>query len=190
MASPNTKRNPDKMIDKNELYSTPDIALEEFYKQHSHVLDQYDVYLDPCDGMSQISNFLERLGKKVYRYDIVDYQGKLNGVEDFLNILVIPSDVQCIIFNPPFTMTEQFVDKALSLCPKLIMFNRLTTIESLGRANKFASKEWPLKSMFQFGFRVSCPKGVNFEPTANSVAYAWFELDKEYLGDGKLKWIV
>ena len=37
MSSPNTKRNPDKEIEENELYSTPTIALETFYKQYPEV---------------------------------------------------------------------------------------------------------------------------------------------------------
>jgi len=32
MSSPNTKRNPDKEIEENELYSTPTIALKPFIK--------------------------------------------------------------------------------------------------------------------------------------------------------------
>ena len=67
MSSPNTKRNPDKEIEENELYSTPTIALETFYKQYPEVFDKFKVFYDPCDGMGQISDYLESIGKKVYR---------------------------------------------------------------------------------------------------------------------------
>lgn len=196
MASPNTKRDVSKGGD--DLYITPPVALESFYEQYRSVIDQFNVFLDPCDGLGAISNFLESKGKKVYRYDLVDYTGRLDKVTNFLELEDIPEDVECIIFNPPFKLTKEFVDKALSLCSNLLMFNRMTTIESNGRASKFDSKEWDLKSMYQFGFRVSCPKGVidesgdiRLEPTANSVAYSWFEFDQNNMGlTSRLMWIV
>lgn len=190
MASSNTKRDVDKEGD--DLYITPLIALDSFYDQYSEWVEQFDVFLDPCDGLGAISDWLESKGKKVYRWDLKDYRGKLDEQKDFLSVDEIPEDVQCIIFNPPFKLTKEFVDKALQLCPNLLMFNRLTTIESNTRANKFHSGEWPLKDMFQFGFRVSCPKGEYDErgdmvitPSANSVAYSWFHLSNE--SDGNMK---
>ena len=190
MASPNTKRNNAEQIEKNELYSTPTIALETFYEQFPEVFDRYKVYYDPCDGMGQISDFLESKGKKVYRGDIVNYKDNLDYEGDFLKCTVLPEDVECVVMNPPFTLTGEFVDKALSLCPNLLMFNRLTTIESKSRAEKFKSKDWNLKTMYQFGFRVSCPKGVDFETTANSVAYSWFEFEKHNRYPTTLEWII
>lgn len=190
MSSANTKRNPDKEIEENELYSTPTKALESFYEQFPEVIDKYNVFYDPCDGMGQISDYLESLGKKVYRQDIVDYRSRLDVQGNFLETESIPEDVQCVVMNPPFTMTGQFVDKALELCPNVLMFNRLTTIESINRAKKLKNKQWNMKSMYQFGFRVSCPKGVDFEPSANAVAYSWFEFDKYNRYPTTLDWIV
>lgn len=189
MASPNTKRNRKEDIEENELYSTPLIALESFYKQYPEEFDKHDVYLDPCDGLGHISDFLESIGKKVYRWDIEDYRGAITQQSDFLLADEIPEDVDCIIMNPPFTMTEDFVDKALSLCPNLIMFNRMTTIETNSRSKKLKSGEWPLKDFYQFGFRVSCPKGVELEPTANSVAYAWLSFDRYCKHKPFMNWI-
>lgn len=193
MSSPNTKRNVN--MEGDDLYITPHIALESFYSQYKHVINKFDVFLDPCDGLGAISDWLESKGKKVYRYDLKDYRGKVDKEVDFLSLETIPEDVECIIFNPPFKMTEEFADKALSLCPNLIMFNRMTTIESNSRAAKFASGEWPLKNMYQFGFRVSCDKGevvddeIIISPTANSVAYSFFEFDASIDATPRLHWI-
>ncbi len=195
MASPNTKRDVSKGGD--DLYITPPVALESFYEQYRSVIDQFQVFLDPCDGLGSISDFLESKGKKVYRYDLIDYRGKLDKEVDFLTLESIPEDVECIIFNPPFKLTKEFIDKALSLHSNLLMFNRMTTIETNTRAKKLDSKEWDLKNMFQFGFRVSCPKGVLneqgevvLEPTANSVAYSWFEFDQNNpFSTTRLLWI-
>lgn len=187
MASSNIRRGND--IDENELYSTPIEALESFYKAYPEVFDQYEVYLDPADGLGALSDFLESIGKKVYRYDLVDYRGKLEHQGDFLEIASIPEDVECIITNPPFTLTEKFVDKSLSLCSNLIMFNRATVLETKDRSRKHLTKEWPLKKFWSFGNRVSCTKGVDKKPTANAVWYGWFEYKTSYTGEPEIGWL-
>jgi hypothetical protein len=190
VSSSNTKRNPESQIEKNELYNTPTIAMESLHSQYPSVLERFNVFYENSDGMGQISDYLESIGKKVYRADIVDYRGKLNFKEDFLQREALPADVECIIMNPPFTLTEEFMDKSLSLCPNVIMFNRTSTIASIGRGKKFNSGEWPCTNMYQFSFRVSCPKGVEMEPTANSVDYAFYVFNRYAQGDTVLKWIV
>jgi len=190
MASVNTKRTQE--TEENDLYNTPSIALESFYDQYPEVFDDYYTYYDPCNGLGAISGFLESIGKEVYKADLVDYKQKDVSLLNFLETETIPDDVECIIMNPPFKMTEEFVDKALSFNKPVIMFNRMVTIESKSRANKFKSGVWPLWNMWQFGFRVSCTKGVKKEPTANSVAYSWFEFRKMSKPTGKtcLRWII
>ena len=181
MASTNTKRKPKEEIELNELYNTPDIALESFYNQYDYVFKTYKKYYDPCNGLGKISNFLKGIGKECITSDIIDY-GCQNFVQDFLILEELPEGVDCLVFNPPFTLTEAFIDKFYELASKedryigLLMFNRMTTIESNSRATKFSNGTWIMENMWQFGFRVSCTKGIDEEPTANSVAYSWFEL--------------
>lgn len=186
MATANTKKSNN--VEANELYSTPKIALSSFYHEYPEVFEDFYTYYDPCNGLGDIADYLRSIGKEVITGDIIDY-GNSDKVEDFLQVESLPKGVECIIFNPPFTLTEEFVDKALQLCPNVLMFNRMTTIESISRAKKFDSKVWPLANMWQFGFRVSCTKGVNREPTANSVAYSWFEFDKNNPRYTTLNWI-
>lgn len=180
MASSNTRRKQSSEIEDNELYNTPDIALETFYEQYPEVFDSYNKFYDPCNGIGKISNFLKGIGKECLTSDLVDYRCQ-DFVQDFLTLEELPEGVDCVIMNPPFTLTEKFIDKFYELTENktyvsLVMFNRMTTIESNSRSRKFQSGKWNLMGMYQFGFRVSCTKGINEEPTANSVAYSWFEL--------------
>lgn len=179
-----------------DLYNTSDEALELFYKNYPEVFESYYTYYDPCNGLGKISNFLKKIGKQVYTSDIYDY-GCQDWVEDFLKNEEIPEDVECIIFNPPFTLTKEFVDHAYDLmqgtsCNNILMFNRLTTIESKERARRFKDGRWNLQNMYQYGGRVSCTKGENEEPMPNAVAYAWFELSKYKRSShfDQLKWIL
>lgn len=186
MASVNTKRNNN--TEANDLYSTPLVALQSFYNQYPEVFDRYDVYYDPCNGLGVIADFLRGLGKTVHTGDLIDYGVAGTAIEDFLEVTEAPEGTECIVFNPPFKLTREFVNKALELCPNLIMFNRLTTLET-SRAGLFKSGEWPLDCAYIFGFRVSCPEGVEMKPTANSVAYAWYVFNKDAYCS-KLRWIV
>lgn len=192
MATSNSRRNTDAHED--DLYSTPVEALEAFFDEEGiqSALENGDVFYDVCDGLGAISDYLSSRGIKVYRSDIKKYRECDNwlGEKDFLTISKedVPKDVTALIFNPPFSLTEEFIDKAHELKLPLVMFNRLSTLASQRRATKFV-KSWGLFLVHVFGFRVSCPKGVNKEPTANAVDYAWFQFDPKYTGVPALSWI-
>lgn len=178
MASPNTKKTDD--IEENELYNTPNKAMQGFEKFVFEDVEDV-VFYDPCDGIGGISDWLEARGAKVYRSDIKTYRclpagsNSWLGERDFLSITKedIPEDVEYLIFNPPFTLTEAFIDKAHELGLPFFMFNRLTALESQSRAKKFIDK-WYLEMVYIFGYRVECTKGVEQTKTANAVCYAWF----------------
>jgi hypothetical protein len=185
MASPNTSRNVSK--DGSDLYNTPVEALEAAYE--AGIFDRFNVYYDPCDGLGAISDFLESKGKKVYRSDLFDYERGNCKQIDFLGLTELPDDVQCIVFNPPFKLTEEFMDKAFSLCPEVIMFNRATVLETKSRSKKHDDKTWKLKKFWSFGNRVSCTQGETKEPTANSVWYGFFEYSKICVGEPSIGWL-
>lgn len=182
MASPNTTRK--EKTSSNDLYNTPIEALEAAWC--AGIFDQFRNYHDPCNGLGEISNFLNSRGKSCTTADIIDY-GNGATVEDFLTYGCFGAE--CIVFNPPFLLTEQFIDRALSLCDNLIMFNRATALEAPRRSIKHQSGEWPLKVFYSFANRVSCTKGVDREPTASSVWYGWYVYDKSYKGNPEIKWL-
>jgi hypothetical protein len=183
MASPNTARK--EVTSSNDLYNTPIEALEAAWA--AGIFDQFLHYHDPCNGLGEIANFLNTHGKKCTAADIIDYQN-FALVEDFLltNTAHLAS---CLVFNPPFLLTEEFIDHALTLCDHVIMFNRATVLETKDRSRKHNEKEWPLKTFYSMANRVSCTKGVDREYTANSVWYGWYVYDKNYKGNPEIKWL-
>lgn len=198
MASPNTNR---KVKSAGlDLYNTPLQALEGLHNTHPEVLNSSEVYYEPCNGLGKISNYLlKQVGKKVYTSDLYDYTdvGAIQDyVQNFLEVEELPDDVECLIFNPPFLLTKEFVDHALNLCKmsknchRVLMFNRLTTLESKVRAYNFQKGVWPLECCYVFGYRVSCTEGLEEKPTANSVSYAWYEFNIKPTGSTKLRWII
>jgi hypothetical protein len=187
MTSANTKRNPN--AETNDLYSTPKAALDCFYNQYPEVFESYNTYYDPCNGLGDIADYLRSIGKVVITSDLIDY-GLGDNIKDFLTLEEIDPEVDCIIMNPPYTLTGKFIDKALDLCNNVLMFNRTSTLESIYRGTKFESREWPLANYWQFSHRVSCTKGISRELTSNSVSYGWFELCRGFSGKTEMDWIL
>jgi hypothetical protein len=189
MASPNTKRNSE--ADKNDLYITPVEALKEMGK-----IVRGTVLFDPCAGLGDMAEYFRENGRKVYTNELFNYGYKTDFNADFLDFRHLLnsnggpySQPDAIVMNPPYLLTMEFVNKAISLCRNVYMFNRLSVLESKSRAAKFKSKDWPLRKVWVFGFRVACDKGVNREPSANSVAYAIYHFDREYKGEPTIGWI-
>ena len=186
MASVNTKKNKD--TEENHLYNTPKDAM--VAANNAGLFDNFDFYYDPCSGIGNISEFLYDIGKSCQTSDLIDY-GYQQEIKNFLEITPedIHPEVECIIFNPPFKLTEEFIDHALSLCPNLIMFNRATVFETQSRSRKHKDGTWKLREVYSFANRVSCTEGVAEKPTANSVWYSWSVYDQNYKGKPTLDWL-
>lgn len=190
MASTNTKKN--NITADNHLYNTPLDALEAAYQ--AGIFDNFKHYYDPCNGLGKISNFLKSKGNKCATSDLVDYgwaSKKQDRVIDFLDITkeTLPRGVECLVFNPTFKLTEEFIDHALSLCDNLIMFNRATVLETKSRSRKHKEGMWKLKEVYSFANRVSCTEGVDEKVTANAVWYSWMVYDQQYKGKPTLDWL-
>ena len=146
---------------------------------------------------------MQSKGKKVYRSDIKVYPGReefTHQVLDFLKVEKgtfptnwnygrVPPGVECIVFNPPFKLSEEFVDQALRLLPNLIMFNRSVFLETHSRSLKHKVKDWILKQFWSFANRQSCSEGVERLPTNNAVWYGWFKYDQSYIGKPSIDWL-
>lgn len=186
MASSNTKRNKEARHD--DLYSTPKEAVDVMLKYYGNMLRVCKV-LEPCCGLGAISKPMVGRGIKVDSIDLYDHGYGTPGI-DFLSFTP-EKEYDFVVMNPPFKLTEEFMDKALQVAKVgVVMFNRLTTLESIGRATKFANGEWPLAHVHVFGYRVSCPEGPEMKPSPNSVAYAWYVFEKCFEGEPTLSWIL
>jgi len=184
MASPNTTRKAAAGVD---LYNTPVEAVTAAIGRG--IFDGFNRFWDPCDGLGGISHPLIDARFDVVTSDLIDYGLGQDLKGDFLKAAWVPSGVDCIVMNPPFLLTEQFISKALEVCPSLIMFNRATVLESKTRSRKHDSGAWPLKRFYSFGNRVSCSKGIDKEPQPNSVWYGWFVYERGYQGAPSIEWL-
>lgn len=118
--------------------------------------------------------------------DIKDY-GFGWPIEDFLFPFNI-EPVDWTITNPPFTLADRFVERALDTsrvgCAVIV---RVAFIEGIGRYDKLFSKT-PPSMVFQFVERVAMVKGKVDPDASSATAYAWLVwLHGEH--DTRLRWI-
>lgn len=167
MASINTvRKNNDSP---NDLYQTEPLATESAII--SGVFRGIKSAWDCCDGLGGISDVLIDNG-------IEDYGDRGVQIADFLSLDKPLYDTDCIVMNPPFKLTTEFMDKACRLSSKVIMFNRVSFLETVKRANKMQSGEWPLTDIYFHAYRVGCAKGTEGK-YGNAVFYAWYVFDRD-----------
>lgn len=193
MATANTKRNPD--ADVNNLYNTLTDAVVS--ANAAGVFEGLKPFWDPCNGLGRLSKCLEsETGVKCAKTSDKHDYGLGDETIDFIDTddlgvdTMVPGvDFDHIVFNPPFTLTSDFLDQALTLTDKVYMFNRVSFLETEGRARKLDGRDWPLKKVWFFAYRTGCSKGVKEEAQPKAVMYAWYEFDKNYTGEPMLGWI-
>jgi hypothetical protein len=76
------------------------------------------------------------------------------------------------ITNPPFTLAEQFIEKALRLSTGVAVILRSAFLESCGRYERLF-KDSPPSDILQFVERVPMVKGRCDPEVASATAYVW-----------------
>jgi len=107
-------------------------------------------------GNGNLVNELRNLGWEVVGSDIL--KGK-----DFLKIK--PKKFDCIITNPPYSLKQQFLERAYNLGKPFAFLLPLTTFETKKRQSLF--KEYGLEVIF-------FDKRINFETPSGEGSGAWF----------------
>jgi hypothetical protein len=99
-----------------------------------------------------------------------------------------------ILTNPPYKYAKEFIEHAMTLIPdgcRVFMFLKVQFLE--GKARKELFKKYPPKCVYVSSSRILCAKNALFDEMraggGSAVAYAWYEFEKGYTGESKLKWI-
>lgn len=93
-----------------DLYPTPHAATVAAYKAMG--LTSEDVIYEPACGRGDISRILIRLGNRVVSTDLRETGYGFGGV-DFLDPGFQPQGVEVLFTNPPFSLAEEFIRKAV-----------------------------------------------------------------------------
>ena len=210
MSTPNTKR--DENVSSNDLYITPKEAMDAIIPYVRKDIDKihnirrrkdaedYAMFLDPCQGLGDIVAYFSEKFQDIYPvsnelYPCSDESKMIwlpNYQDDFLSdegkLAETKSEYDLILCNPPYNKAMEFVLQGFNYAPIQWHFLRLSFLESQKRFEELFNLG-KLSDVYIFTYRVSCPKGVNREKTANSVAYCWYRWDNYYCGQPKLHWL-
>lgn len=168
----------------NDLYSTHPMAVEHLLHCEEFAQDIWE----PCNGLSHISNTLERFGYNVSKSDIIPY---FEGLEiiDFLQFNgTWHGD---IITNPPFKDADEMVYKALETIQdghKVAMYMKINFLASQKRKQLFT--DYPPKKVYIMSQRFSCARNGDFEHYGRgAMDYVWIVWEKGYKGPTVMRWI-
>lgn len=147
--------------------------------------------LEPACGEGHIAKLLT--SGEVESFDLVDRgYGK---VADFFEEPIFSGVYQTIITNPPFSLFQEFVERALELAgKKVIMFGKLQALEGQKRATYL--QKTPLKYVYVFKQRQQpLRNGSDIDEltgkkmASSTMAFAWFVWEKGYTGEPIIRWI-
>ena len=171
----------------NDYYATSPIAVRMLLEK-----EKFSPNIWECaSGGDHIVKVLKEYGYNVWATDIIDRTGHTE-ILDFLQ-----SDIKYdgdIITNPPYTLAQTFVEKALDSVTdghKVAMYLRLLFLEGKKRQQLFRQRN--LKTVYVAAARMGCGANGKFydqerEYEGGSVAFAWFIWEKGYVGDPVIKW--
>lgn len=189
MATPNTKR--DEKQSSNDLYTTPEEALDAIWPYMEGEVRAAKSILEPCAGMLDIAEYIDShvIDGTIYTNELYPVEWThYDNTADFLAEDTGIGEHDLIVTNPPYNKAADSILKGFEHAPIQWHFLRLSFLEGQERFEKLFNLG-KLSDVYIFTYRVSCPKGVNREKTANSVCYAWYRFDKYYVGEPKLHWL-
>lgn len=171
----------------HDYYATDPSALASLLKQKQlpHV-----VYECAC-GAGHLAEVLKGQGHNVVATDLVPRGYGVGGV-DFLKVKSLPEGCSCILTNPPYKFTMEFIEHSLELLPEggeAIFLLNVNALSGKARYERFY-KRGVLKEVFVFPRRVQCAKNGDFaSQNGSAVNYAWFVFEKGFCGSTVLHWL-
>ncbi len=169
---------------KNDLYQTPPEAVTALLA----VENIPQTIWEPACGPGAIVRVLRDAGHVVYGTDLVDYASSDQDQHgwDFLMESQCPIGVDAIVTNPPFKNAQAFVQKALDLCPRVVMLLRLAFLESEVRRPILDTGSLARVHVFRKRLPMMHRDGWEGKHSNSGMAFAWFVWDQNHTGPTEL----
>src|SRR5215471_2958145 len=172
----------------DDAYMTPSVATAALLR---HVQLPHRLWECACGDGTGILDPLRAAGHEVIGSDLVDY-GRPDCFwrRDFLMERKAPDGCEAIVTNPPFKLVEEFVARAIDLCPHVVMLLRLAFFEAgAGQSKNAALRRYVLDAhpparIHVFRLRLPMMHRAGWAgPKANSgTAFAWYIWDRSHSG--------
>lgn len=168
----------------NDLYESPPEAVHALLKAEPLPRRIWE----PACGPGSIVRVLRAAGHDVLATDLVDYASPDQDESgfDFLMPFPVPTGIEAIVTNPPFKNAEAFVEKALTIAPKVAMLLRLAFIESERRRGILDNASLARIHVFRNRLPMMHRAGQGIEAVekqaSSALAFAWFVWDRDHTG--------
>jgi len=178
-----------------DFYATPFAATREILK-HEQLRGSI---LEPACGQGHIAKVVRDFypDSELVATDLVQREDKFGlGIRGGVDFLAhdFGRTFGNIITNPPFTLAQQFAEKALRIAEnKVILFEKVQWLEGMSRYEFF--KNSPLATVYVFSNRVSPMIGGNEvneqgKKWASCMCFCWFVFDKAFSESSpRIKWL-
>lgn len=168
---------------KDDFYATPPEATRALLAVESFE----GTILEPACGDGAISEVLEATGHAVRSTDLIDHgYGDDNGW-DFLGI-GYPYHADNIITNPPFKLTEQFIERSLQhTSRKVAMLLKLGFLEGSKRSRLL--RKTPLAKVWVFAERLTFRIPDREKQGNGMLAFCWAVFDHDHRGPPTIGWL-
>jgi hypothetical protein len=156
-----------------ELYESPDVAVAALLR-----LERLPpVIWEPAAGRGAIVRPLRAAGHTVIATDLHDHGAGFDCRVDYLTA-PIPDGVQGVVTNPPYTLAERFIRKAIAEVPYSAWLLRTNFLESVGRLSLF--RDHPPARVWVSSRRLPMMHRDGWAgPTASSnTCHAWFIFER------------
>ena len=177
-------------------------ALQDYYATHPDstraLLEVEEIIYpvwEPACGEGHISRLLT--GNPIISTDLIErgYGKKFDFLNDGIITLDNKTGIETIITNPPFSLFQEFAEKALKVAnKKVIMFGKLQALEGQKRATFMQNS--PLKTVYVFKSRQQpLRNGSDIDEltgkkmNSSTMAFAWFIWEIGYEGEPIIKWL-
>lgn len=178
----------------NDFYATPPSAVKAILNK----ITLEGSILEPAAGQGHISKVLKEYypNSEIISIDLIQRENKfdipIQGGVDFLTYK-FDRKFDNIITNPPFNLSQEFIEKALDLSnSKVIMFAKIQLLEGNKRREMFDNS--PLKYIYVFTKRVNPMRNgeeldEKGKPWASRMCFAWFIWEHGYQGKPVIRWL-
>jgi len=159
-----------------DCYETPPEAVEALLKVEHLPKNIWE----PACGPGSIVTVLRKHGHDVVASDLHDYDFGLAKI-DFLSGGFIPMH-GAIVTNPPYMLAQEFVETALTICPKVVMLLRLAFLESSKRTDILEKSGLARIHVFRNRLPMMHRRGWNGPKASSAIPFAWFVWERGYKG--------
>jgi hypothetical protein len=169
----------------HDLYETPAVAVETLLRVERI---PHRIW-EPACGPGAITRVLRANKHHVVASDLVDYKSPDQDYSgwDFLLTNTLTFEVDCILTNPPFKLANEFVAKAIELCPRVYMLLRLAFMESERRTPILDSGNLCRVHVFRKRLPMMHRAGWEGRKANSGMAFAWFTFIRGYHGPIELR---